>query len=1115
MKTLLRSTILGALLMLPGLASPVGSIAGTVKDASGALIPGVKLTLTNTGTNATLTVNTNPQGEFQFPDLPPAEYSLVAEANGFKKISMSAVVVQVDQITHLELGLEVGTLSESVQVEAVAPLLENDKSTLSSVIDERNIMSMPLNGRQALDLALVTPGVIPTATGTQVFSFNVAGARAQSNVYLWDGVSNMDTQVNSNLNNFRVADALEEFSIQTSVASAEFGRGTGGEVNMVTKSGSNAFHGTLFEYVRNSDFDATDFFINKAKGTKTPLHRNEFGGTFGGPIRKNKTFFFASYEEFRQVSPTVSSTIVPTLAQRAMVTDPISKNLLQFWPTPNTPTLPSGVNYVANIGASVFDYTGLIRVDHNFGDHDHLTGRFADYQGATFTPGALPTEGGNANVPVSRNGVIIENHTFSPTVLNELRLGYSRNQTFITVQDVGLDASKIFQINGVPLTGVVNGAQNIQDSGLPTVAISGGFASLGSTTNLPQGRITNTSEIYDNLSWISPFGKSKHTVRMGYHIRREQARRYLDSTERGSFTFTGTADTADFPGDTTASASWRAFANGQVYTSTFKSGSTLAYWDRFPSDFYIQDQYKAKDNLTINYGLRYEYPSAIYQTRNDAVNFYPGVGPVLLGTNQLLTINTALVGPASLQYKTAPFTASNSGVNSDKNNLGPVVGIAYTPRFADKIFGKDDTVIRAGFRVGYDDIFNNIPANMGLNAPYNLGTTQTAGVTQPATASNPSGFFPWSTGYNQNVPLVKTSAVAPGGVGLISFSAEDPNIRSAYVYQYNMGIQRRFAKEMSFELDYQGSTGHKLGIFVDYNQPQVIVNNPNVRGNQAPNVQVYPYPTFSSIDVGKDIGNSNYNGMVATYNWRHKGYFLQASYTLSHSIDDMSAFFGSTGSLSIISNGNNINLDRASSDFDTRQRFVGVYNMDLPIGTGHRVFGGNNLFDRYIVGGWQVSGIVSAQTGQPFTVYDSAADFSGFNQLADRPNVIGSGPLPTNYSNPDAAFSTSYFSATPPTGVTGNSGRNAYIGPGLFNWDNALLKTVPLGTERMKLTIRADFFNFFNNTNFALPGHNEGSSSTFGKITSTVGSAVATSVGTTAGAFGGPRQIQFSARLVF
>jgi hypothetical protein len=1088
MKTTLRAFAFCMLVVSQILGAPVGTISGTVKDASGAVNPSVKLTLTSTTTNEQAIATTNSDGEFQFLNLAPTTYALVAESQGFKKVAISSVLVQVDQITHLELVLEVGSLTESVQVEGVAPLLENDKSTLSSVVDARNILYLPLNGRQALDLALMTPGVLPTATGTQVFSFNVAGARSQSNVYLWDGVSNMDTQVNSNLNNFRIGDAVQEFSVQTSVSTPEFGRGGGGQVSMVTKSGTNSLHGTAFEYVRNSDFDATDFFINKAGGTKTPLHRNQFGGTMGGPIRKNKTFVFGSFEEFRQVAPTPSLTLVPTAAQRAQVTDPISAALLKYWPLPNT----SGANnFIVNVGSTTFDYTGLIKVDHIFSDRDHLSARFADYQGATFTPGALPLEGGNANTPVSRNGVLVENHTFSPTLLNELRVGYSRNQTFITVQDIGVNAAAIFlDASGKPLAGVVDATKNIQDSGLPTISISGGFAPLGSTTNLPQGRITNTTELFDNVSWV---GKSKHSFRMGFHIREEQARRYLDSTERGSFSF----------------LSWADFAAGQVNSSTFKSGNTLAYWNRFPWDVYWQDQYKIKDNLTLNYGLRYEYPSDVYQVRKDATNFIPGVGPVILDSNQLLSINPALVGPASLQLSTAPITVSNSGVHSDKNNFAPVIGMAYTPRFAKGLFGNDDTVIRAGFRVGYDDIFNNIPANMGLNAPFNLSTTQTAGVTQP-------GKFSYATGYNQNVPLVKFNAAGQPLVGLVGFSAEDPNIRSAYIYQYNFGIQRKIAQNLSLELDYQGSTGHKLGLFLDYNQPQVIVNNPAVRGNQAPNVQIYPYPTFSNVTVGKDIGNSNYNGMVATAKYiSRKGYFLQASYTWSHSIDYNSAFFGSTGELSVVSNANQINLDRGNSSFDTRQRGVIVYSMDLPAGPGHGFLGSNNIVNRELFGGWSVSGIVSAQTGQPFTVYDTAADFSGFNQVADRPDVLGSGKLSTNYSNPDAAFSTSYFSAVPPTGRVGTSGRNAYYGPGLFNWDMAAMKSFPIIGERMRLSLRADFFNLTNHVNFANPGHSEGSSSTFGRITGTVGSAIATSVGTTAGAVGGPRQIQFSLRLTF
>ena len=1095
--TCLALAILCLLCVNVGTAAPVGTIQGSVKDASGAVVPGVKITLTNISTNAKQDTTTNANGEFQFLNLNPSEYSLIAEAQGFKKSSAASVLVQVDQITHLDLTLEVGSLTESVQVEAVAPLLESDKSTLSSVVTGRDISNMPLNARQVLDLALITPGVVPTAAGTQVLSFNVAGARSQSNIFMWDGVSNMDTQVDGALNNFRITDAVQEFSVQTSVASAEFGRGTGGEVDVVTKSGSNGFHGSLFEYLRNSDLDAADFFSNRSGAPKSPLHRNQYGATLGGPIKRNKTFFFVSYEGFRQVAPTVSSTRVPTAAERAQVTDPISRALLKFWPDPNTSIPGSANNFIANVGASTFDHTGLIRIDHRFGDKDVLIGRFADFQGTNFAPGALPNLNGNGNVPVSRNGSLAENHTFSPTVLNELRLGYSRNQTFITVQDNGFNAASVFQINGVPLAGVVDGSKNIQDSGLPTIGVGGGFSSLGSTSNLPQGRITNTFELFDNVSWVAPFGANKHSFRFGYHVRREQARRYLDGSSRGVFNF----------------VNWNDFAAGLVNTSTFRSGSTLAYWDRYPFDLYWQDQYKVKANLTINYGIRYEYPSAIYQDRFQATNFVPNVGPILLGTNKLLTIDPNKLGPAALVLQQAPFTLSDSGVTSDKNNFAPVVGIAYTPHFAEKLFGHDDTVIRAGFRVGYDDIFNNIPANMGLNAPYSLTTSQAAGVTQ-------TGKFSWATGFDQGVPLVKKNAAGQPTVGLVSLNGQDPNIRSSYLYQYNLGIQRKIGNEFSIEVDYQGSTGHKLGLFTDQNQPYVTVNDPTKRGNVAPNVQTFPYTTFSRLSTGYDIGNSNYNGMVATAKYQsRRGYFLQASYVYAKSLDDASAFFGSLGETSP-ANGRQLNLERGPSSFDTRQHASILYSMDLPAGPGHRVLGWNNQVSRQLFGGWTVSGLITAQTGQPFTVYETNQDYSGFNEFNDRPDVIGTGPLPQNNGNPDAAFGTpglpglGYFSVTPPTGRVGTAGRNQYYGPGLFNWDLAAAKNFAITENRIRLQFRADFFNLFNHTNFANPVHEE-SNANFGKITQTLGSAVATAVGTTGGAYGAPRQIQFSMRLIF
>ena len=1090
-------------------ASPTGSIVGSVKDPSGAATTGAKLTLTNVATNAKMEAVSDTNGGFQFLQLAPAVYSLVVESQGFKKVTEHRILVQVDQITHVDVALEIGSLAQIVEVTSAAtPLLETDRSTLSSVVDSQVISNMPLNARQYLDLALLTPGVLPSATGTQGGGFNVAGARSQSNIFLLDGVSNIDTQVNSALGNFRITDAVQEFAVQTSVATAEFGRGTGGQVSIVTKSGSNQFHGSVFEYLRNSVLDAADFFTNKAGATKNPLHRNQYGGVIGGPILKNKMFFFGSYEGFRQIAPQVSSTRVPSAADLALVPqsnwDPISKSLLQFWPAPNVAGAAQGSNnFIANVHATTYDQTGLVKVDYNFTEKDHLSVRWAEYSGRTFTAGALPLLGGNGNLPVSHSDVIDYTHTFSPRLMNEVRIGFSRNKTFITVQDSGFDASKIFiDAGGNPLPGVVNGAKNLLDSGLPTINVSGGFAPLGSTSNLPQGRITNTYELFDNVSLVAPFGAAKHSWRWGYHIRREDARRFLDGSARGQFTFTGTP----------SSLSFADFLQGNVNSATLLFGSTLAYWQRYPWDAYWQDTYKIKDNFTLNYGVRYEYPSAIHQVRNQATNFIPGVGPVLLGSNQLLTIDTTLKGPASLKLIQAPLTLSSSGVNSDKNNFAPVLGFAYTPRIAKWLVGKDNTVIRGGFRMGYDEIFNNIPANMALNAPFNLTTTQNTGT-------NGGNKFPWAVGFNQNVPLVKNvGKQGPGTptVGLVGLSAEDQNIRSSYIYQYSLGIQRRIGSAFSLEVDYQGSNGHALGLFVDQNQPRVIVNDPTKRGNQFPNEQIYPYPLFGSVGTGKDIGNSNYNGVVFTtkYQGRH-GIYFEGSYTLGKSLDYGSAFFGSTGERAGLADSNSLAAEHGPSSFDIRHRAVFYYVIDLPVGPGHRLLGWNNGVNRQVFGNWQISGITTIQGGTPFTVFNSSNDFSGFNQLNDRPDVVGTGPLHQDNRNPDAAFDKTYFSAHPPTGRVGTSGRNQYYGPGLTNYNFAVSKNFPLGTEKVHLQFRADFFNLFNHTNFSNPVASQ-SSGNFGKITSTVGSGTATAVGTTAGVVGGgPRVIQGALRIEF
>ncbi len=1104
-----RVLFLTAMLLVLGFSfrSPTGSISGMITDPSGAPLSGVPVKLLSAAMRVHRTALSDADGAFQFLQLEPGNWSLSAEAPGFKRINVPAVLVQVDQITHLELTLQVGDVSEVIEVAAVAPLIQTGKSTLSTLVEGRTIGSLPLNARQFLDLALLTPGTVPAAPGTQGSGFNSAGARSQSNVYLLDGISNMDTQQNGPLNSFRITDAVQEFAVQTSVPLPEFGRGSGGQVNIVTKTGSNQFHGTAFEYFRNTKLDAADFFTNKLGGQKNALNRNQFGVTLGGPLVKDRTFFFAAYEGFRQFAPVVRSTRVPTQAERASVTDIISKRLLDYWPLPNS----SGtLNFIGNVRNEDDDNTGLIRIDHRLCASDQLAGRWTEYRASSFVGGPTPQTGGNQGDPLQRSIMSSEVHTFSNTFINELRLGYSRNEMERAVQDDGLNAAAIFtDASGKPLPGVVDATNDPLNSGLPTIAVAGGFAALGTNVNFPQGRVSSTIELFDNLSLIAPFGWSKHSWRWGFHIRREDLRRYLDRASRGAFNFATFAD----------------FAKGLEQTSNFRTGSSLAYWRRYPWDLFWQDEFKIRENVALHYGIRYEYPSAVEEIRGHATNYVPGVGPVVVGTDQVLDINPALKGPASLIFRQAPFTLPLSGAYADKNNFAPMVGFAYSPRVFDSLFGLNDTVIRGGFRMAYDDLFNNVPSSMALAPPYNLQVTQTANVTQP-------GKFPWAVGFNQNVPLISNfSKQGPGTptVGVVGFQGVDPNLRSAYLYQYNLGMQRKLGNAFLIEADYQGSSGRKLGVFIDVNQPAVIVRDPAKRGPVAPNEQVFPDNHFGNVQLARSIGSSNYNGLVLIAKYQdRRGVFVQGSYTFAKSLDYNSSYFGSNnllGETGAPVDSKNLRLERGPSAFDIRHRFNLIYVIDLPVGPGHRLFGWNSGLSRAMFGGWQISGVITLQSGYPFTVVTGGPDSSGFNQAStsglspaagDRPDLAKPGSLPQDNRNPDAAFDRSWFTAAF-AGRVGTSGRNQYYGPGLQNSDFAVAKDFAMGTklgEQTRLQFRADFFNLFNHPNFANPV-SDLSNANFGKITQTLGTASAPSIGTTGGAIGGPRLIQLSLRMRF
>jgi len=1077
-----KRVVLLALLAVSAWAAPVGAIKGFVRDSTGAIVPNASVTLTNENTGVQEKTVTDSAGLYQFLELNPATYKVSAAVTGFRTTEVKGLTLLVDQVVSLDLKLEVGDVTQAVEVSGTVELLQTENPVTGTNITTEMTATLPLANRQFTDLAVLTPGSSFAAAGSQAGSFAVAGSRSQSTNWQIDGVNAIDPNINGPTNSYRIADAIQELSVATSAYSAQFGRAAGGEVSVVTKSGTNQFHGGAFEFFRNDDLNASNFFTNALHGVKPVLRYNQFGGTLGGPIKRNKTFFFYSFERLDEINPAAVTAVVPTQAQRSAITDPIAANLVQFYPLPTVPTAAAGTtNFVGNVANLTKDNTNFVRIDHQFSDSDRLSGHYIYYAGNVTAGGSLPTTGGSTNTPNQQNAELNEIHTFSPTLLTELRLGFSRNKTHFDTQDATLNAQTI--LPGVP--GVVNGTTNPQDAGIPTVSISG-YATLGTASNLPQGRRSNTYEIFSDTTKVAVIGKTTHTFKFGWYGRREETWRYLDGSSRGTLSF---SSFANFAGDC-------ATCNGvsQINSSTIHTGDTLGHWYRYPQAVYIQDDIKVSARFTVNVGLRYELPSVLTEKRDKGANFIPGLGPVLLGTDEVLGINPALTGYAAFTETPGPVTLSGAGVKPDYTDFGPTIGGAWTTKD-----GK--TVIRGGFRIGYDDLFNNIPINQTSNSPFSLTTTQTAGVTQPGTYS-------WNLAFNQNVPLV-TRTPSGGLVGLDSFNAEAPNAKQAYAENYNLTVQREITKGSTFEASYIGTSGHRLGLEVDQNQPTVIVNNPNVRGALAPNVQIFPYPDFSTVLTGVFNGKSNYNGLVLSGKIHLTSRLtMNTSYTWSHSLDDTSSFLGTTFDSENPANSKApLILQRGNSAFDQRQRFINAFTYDLPFGRGGIFLkNAHGLLDE-AVSGWTLSGIANLTTGEPFTVLtNTSLDYSGFNQFLDRPNYICSGPLQLNEGNRLDLFNPACFTPNGP-GSIGTTPRNAFYGPGLIDLDTSLAKRFRI-TERVGFAFRADLFNVMNHTNFAMTsGNRTESNGTFGQISATAGLS--------GGNNGGPRVIQLTGRITF
>ena len=1090
-------------LLLAGIVShaqaPTGGIAGDAVDPRGGVVAGVEVVLRNTQTGESQATKTNPDGYYEFLLLRPATYEITAHEKGFSSLHHGNIAVTVGSVVRVDLHLELGEVSQTVEITAQVPLIEPDRTSIVQTVDLKSVSNLPMLGRQILNLALTVPGTIPSAPGTQVNAFSVAGMRAQSNNYTLDGISINDPQVNGPLNGFRITEAIQEFNVQTSIASPEVGRNSGAQVNIITKSGGNNLHGSLFYTGRNDALDANDFFLNKKGLKKNALRRHQFGGSAGGRILRDKTFWFFSYEGFRETFQQPVNTRVPTLAERALVTDPVSIKVLQFYPLP-LPNATGTTNWAGTAARSTNDDTYFWRLDHNLTSNHHLLLRYAWLHGSTdeLQSSANPFHGNITNLPSQHNALVQESWA-STKLVNEAQLGFSRNRTFFQPKDVALNPASIFtDANGNPLPGFVNTSVDSLDGGLPNINIGGGFGGFGAGTNMPQGRATNTYEAIDNITFLNPFGWSRHTFRFGGALRHEITNRFLNGNYRGRITFDC------FSGCVSS------FAAGSPLSGALRTGvgGTFRTWSRNVWSWYAQDIYKPRANWTVQYGMRWEYFGQLVEKHDRGSNFVPGIGMMALGSNMRIDVDPNQLGRNAIILTPVNFQLPRSGqTSSDYHDFAPFLGISWQPKILKGLFGDGRTVIRTGFRTSYDDIFANIPVNMGLNLPNVLTTTL-----PDATSTSR---YSWATILNQNTSLWASNNVPLGIQGIVSFNAWDPNARTAYAMNYALELERQLGQDYSLALSYVGSQGRRLGVYSDVNEPFVTVSDPLVLGTQSPNLRSFPFPQYAGISLGTFGANSNYNGMVATFRRRAThGVSYRASYTFGKSLDDNSSFFGSDRDNGSFADPRNRAAERARSDFDVRHRVVADMIYQLPFGPGRRWLGNLHGPLGHVVGGWDFSGIFQYRSGFPFTIWagNGFRDYSGFNQKADRPNFApGVTDISLNYDNPDDVFNCHKAACPlftrPFAGTIGNVGRNRFGGPTFTDLDFGAFKSFPFGEGR-RLQFRAELFNAFNKTNFGLPSSNIQFNSLTTAASSTVGTVTSLSPNL-------PRIIQLTLRVDF
>lgn len=1066
-------------------------VLGTVRDPQGLSIKGAQVRLDSIATGVRLTATTNDQGNYEFPTVRLGEYQLTAEATGFKTGKSETFRVTVGAKQRVDLALQIGTTSETVTVGADVAQLETETSSRGTVIGAQQIINLPLNGRAYADLALLAPGVRRSAISTsRDASFNVNGMRSSQNNFIVDGVDNnaygTSNQGFSNQVVQLSPDAVQEFRLETNNFSAEYGRAGGAVINAALRSGSNQFHGTAYDYLRNTNLNAVGFF--KPLTGKPVLIQNQFGATFGGPIVKDKMFFFTNYEGFRRTQKTVLFSTLPSLDARAgrlgiPILDPITGAVyndgviptarISRWASTVLAGLPApNINRAQNNYQSLPAFLensdkGDVRYDHYISSKLTAFVRYSHRLLNRFEPGAIDgPSGGNNNGQVrvlNQQMAFGTTYTLSPTSIFEFRMGISRSEGGKTPIFVGEEPLvKRLNIPNAPtdprFTGGVY-SQNVS-----------GYTAFGVQSSNPQ--FQNPFVWNPKVNYTKLLGK--HSLKAGYEFQRIETDIDDFNPKMGSDSYAGRfSQVAGTPNNDLQFLGDFLFGARSQYQL---NNSVIVNLRQQMNFFYLQDDWKVSRKLTLNVGLRYEVATPQYESANRISNFIPATNSLLLAKDG--------------------STLDRSTVKTDRNNFAPRLGLAWS--------ALPKTVIRAGYGISYIH-FNRLGGENLLS--YNLPNVINPIADQRAPFSGAGAGLPLCTSLDQGPQTCfrttdqgyPNNFLNPANINQINVRANyiPGDLKTSYVQSWHFSIQRELAKDLVLDLGYVGTRGVGLIVLGDYNQarPNGATENLSLQARR-------PIQNFGFIQASFNGGFLNYHALQAKVEKRFsRGLYFLNSFTWSKAIDNASGHLETANGDNSRVNYADLRNERGLGGYDQPFNNTTTVLYELPFGRG-RKFGSNmNRVADLAVGGWRLTAINFATSGPTVNLtYSPAAAFQVSGAPNYRPNIIGDPVTPeASRSENNWLNSANVQIPTDRSRPFGNAGRNIVRGPRIDVLNLGLHKEFSL-TERFRLEFRTEAFNLLNKTNFDAPNSNR-SSGGFGTITSTVANPA--------------RQIQMALRLAF